>query len=341
MEPRPGVHARWMKAMRSGDFEAAWRATDELERARRARRFRCAEAGELVWDGSPFAGRRVLVRCLHGLGDTLQFIRFVPALTSVASAVTVAIQPALVPLFRPHSDFGEVCDGWTDRNFPHDVEVEVMELAYALRALASTLPRPPYLDREWICERAKLRPSRRCRRMHIGLVWAASGWDETRSIPPHELAPLAEIDADFFSLQQGADPAEVPLHFVEMGGSTAEVIDAARAMLSLDLVITVDAMPAHLAGALGVPVWLLLKRDCDWRWMDRRDDSPWYPSMRVFRQERPGDWSAPIAAVAARLSEGVRRGDLWAAGADRRGIVRAPCPDATAAAACRGESGRR
>jgi hypothetical protein len=246
----------------------------------------------LVWNGTPFAGQHVLVRCLHGLGDTLQFIRFIPQLKAVAASVTVAIQPALLPLFTPDSDLGKIRDGWTDQPISHDVEIEIMELAYALRATRETLPiRVPYLNVPWIFQHAKLDSPPTGTRLRIGLIWAASSWDTTRSLPITALAELGKLDVEFFSLQQEAGISSVPLPFRSFSCSTSPLIELAKAMLTLDLIVSVDTMPAHLAGALGCPVWVLLKRDADWRWMHSGETSPWYPTMRLFRQSALSDWT--------------------------------------------------
>src|SRR4051794_905943 len=114
---REALHQRWINAMRRGDFEAAWRETDSAEIVRRRRNFRRAEIGDLVWDGTSWDGKRVLIRCLHGLGDTLQFIRFVPEIAKTAASVTVAMQPDLLPLFSSSLRFGRLCNGWTDQPF--------------------------------------------------------------------------------------------------------------------------------------------------------------------------------------------------------------------------------
>jgi len=133
-------------------------------------------------------------------------------------------------------------------------------------------------------------------------VWKAGDWDDRRSIPPELLAPLAEVPGvELHVLQRGPGLAERPAGFGIDSGSD-NVLEAARVMKALDLVVTVDSMPAHLAGALGVPTWTLLHADPDWRWMEARDDSPWYPTMRVIRQERAGDWTGVVARVAADLA---------------------------------------
>jgi hypothetical protein len=296
-----------MAAMRAGDFEAAWRATDLIELPRRARQREpgfVRDPSQLVWDGTPFDDRVVRVRCLHGLGDTLQFMRFVPAITARAKQVHFLVQPMLLDLLRGAPGLGEVSNAWTDDPPDADVEIEVMELAYALRCQAGTLTAPyPHV-------RAQLPPDAhvmvpRDGRFRVGLLWAASDWDTSRSVPLDELRALVDIpDAAFYSLQQGAaasNPLAAQLGIEPLSAHTAAIVDAAFAMSQMDLVIAVDGMPAHLAATLGVPTWLMLKHDADWRWMNGRSDSPWYPSMRLFRQPAPGDWRRVVEQVAAAL----------------------------------------
>ncbi len=291
--------------MRRGDFEAAWKVSDEVLRARAG--VPCAHLPrheQWVWDGSPVRGKRVLVRCYHGLGDTLQFIRFALQLKKVAREVTVWAQPELIPLLAAARGIGRLLplhDGAPEVEY--DVDVEVMELAHLFRTnVTSAGGTVPYLHagptrRNWGGDRP----------LRVGLVWRAGGWDERRSIPPHLLAPLAEVPGvELHVLQRGPGLAERPEWLGTVSGSD-DVLETARVMKALDLVITVDSMPAHLAGALGVPVWTLLHSDPDWRWMEHRDDSPWYPTMRLFRQARPGAWEEVVARVAAALAERVAR----------------------------------
>jgi hypothetical protein len=256
----------------------------------------------LRWDGTPTAGRSVLVRCEHGLGDTLQFLRFVPHLG--ARQVHFMVQPALLPLLRGAPGLGDVHNYWSDDPLPaHEVDLEVMELAYALRSTPATLP-PPYshLAAQLPHDDLDL-PSEG--RLRVGLLWAASDWDASRSVPLAALAPLFALEeVQFFSLQQGeaaADPLLQRLDIERLSARTSDICMAAAAMMQLDLVITIDGMPAHLAGTLGRPTWVMLKHDADWRWMEQREDTPWYPTLRLFRQPRPGDWSAVAQQLAARL----------------------------------------
>ncbi|WP_205960343.1 hypothetical protein [Ramlibacter henchirensis] len=290
---RKQAGARWLAFMRAGDWESAWRETDSMEADRRAGRVPRDDA-HLYWDGTSPEGRSVLIRCEHGLGDTLQFLRFIPAIAHQAGELHFMVQPPFVPLLRGAPGLGQVHNGWLGPNWPaHEVELEVMELAYALRATTATvLPPYPHLA----AQAQRLAPVALAHdgRPRVGLLWAASDWDTSRSIPWSCLEPLLALPRlRFFSLQQGraADQAMAsrlpiePLH-----RHTAGVEAAASAMLQMDLVISIDGMPAHLAATLGRPTWLLLKHEADWRWMDGRSDSPWYPTMRIFRQPQPGDW---------------------------------------------------
>lgn len=298
----------WMEHMRRGEMEAAWRVSDGVIAARGG-----ADVSHLprheqpVWDGTPLEGKRVLVRCYHGLGDTLQFIRYAPLLRRVAREVVVWAQPALLRLVATVDGVDRVLplhDGAPDVDY--DVEVEVMELPHVFRSTLATLPADvPYLQvppRERGDEDGRL---------DVGLVWQAGGWDLRRSVPADALAPLAEVEGvALHALQRGPALAEMPPGLARDAGSD-DAWEAARTMRSLDLVVSVDSMPAHLAGALGVPTWALLHADPDWRWMRDRDDSPWYPTMRLFRQERDGDWAGVVARVAEALRarvDGARAG---------------------------------
>jgi hypothetical protein len=249
-----------------------------------------------VWDGTPLDGKRVLVRCYHGLGDTLQFIRFAPRVKAVAAEVVVWAQPPLISLLETAPGIDRLLplhDG--DVGVDYDVDVEVMELSHVFRSTMWTLPADvPYLY-------APPAPLAKHGRLAVGIVWKAGDWDGRRNVPYSLLAPLAQVPGvELHVLQRGAALAEREKGFGVVSGSD-DPYEAARVMRALDLVVSIDSMPAHLAGALGVPVWTLLHADPDWRWMLGRDYSPWYPTMRLFRQERPGDWVSVIARVAAEL----------------------------------------
>lgn len=298
---------RWTAAMLDGDFERAWRETDRLEIPRRGQPGSVRTEHHLLWDGTPFENRHVLVRCEHGLGDTLQFVRYCSVLRCVARSVTLKAQPALLPLLQGLSGVDRLVDAWTaEPDPPHDLAVECMELTYAFRHTPATLPRAtPYLPLEHILSHARLRLPERKAGLAVGLIWAASDWNPRRSIPLCALSPLAETaGAEFFSLQQGPaqhDVLSCGWPIISLSPHTSEILEAAAAMLALDLIITVDSMTAHLAAALDRPTWLLLTHEADWRWMRDRRDSPWYPTMRIFRQPAAGDWTTVVEEVASEL----------------------------------------
>lgn len=290
----------WMRHMRAGDFESAWAVSDAVLAARGSRRCWARPRHEQwVWDGRPLTGKRVLVRCYHGLGDTIQFARFLPRLATVAREVIVWAQPPLVPLLDGIRGVARILplhDGTPDVD--HDADVEIMELGHVLRVTSDGVRCDvPYLH-------APPAPIVRGPGRQVGIVWAAGGWDRDRSMTFADVAPLARVEGiTWHVLQRGAPRAHVPAGWGVMSGSD-DLQQAARVMKALDLVVTVDSMPAHLAGALGVPVWVLLKRHADWRWMDDHADSPWYPTMRLVRQERAGDWAAVVGRVARALESG-------------------------------------
>jgi hypothetical protein len=290
----------WMRCARRGDFEAAWQAGDRIRhRDGNARDWTMPRHLQRVWDGSAFGGRRVLIRCYHGLGDTLQFIRYAPLVRAVAPEVIVWAQPELLPLLQTVAGIDRLLplhDGAPDADY--DVDIELMELPYAFRTTLDTIPAGvPYLSVKPVTLNGH--------RPHIGIVWRAGEWNQTRSLAFRDLRRLLDIDqVSWHALQIGRRPDEhhERLHIPR----NEHVTDLARLMCALDLVITVDSMPAHLAGALGIPVWTILPPDADWRWMEQRVDSPWYPTMRLFRRRQDG-WGEVIdqmhqavAAISAR-----------------------------------------
>ena len=266
--------------MRRGDFEAAWRINDAVLAARDPdTRDDPAIPYHLrwVWDGRPFDHRHVLVRCYHGLGDTLQFWRYLPALAARAASVTVELQPTLIPLLATPSLTLHPFDPANPLP-PAECDIEIMELSHAFRAL---LPLPP----------GEGRGEGRDRRT-FGLCWTAGTWDPARSIPMESLLPLSR-HANLISLQRG--PAATP-HLPDPTNNSTDAKTTAQLIKTLDAVITVDTMVAHLALMLGRPTAVLLHHRADWRWGEGQH-SPWYPAARLYRQHRPGDWSAPLAQL--------------------------------------------
>ena len=305
----------WLHHMRRGDFESAWRVSDALIAARGgAPQWHLPRHEQAVWDGTPVDGRRVLVRCYHGLGDTLQFVRFAPRLRERAREVTFWVQRELIPLLESVPGIDRLLplhDGTPEVEY--DVDVEVMELPHVLRVPLADLPgEVPYLHVE---------PAPRVGdgRLAVGLVWSAGGWDAKRNAPYDALAPLAEVPGvSLHVLQRGPAREEWRPGLGVLSGAE-DLPGLARLMRSLDLVVTVDSMPAHLAGALGVPVWVALHAEADWRWMDGRDDSPWYPTMRLFRQEEPDAWRPLFQRIARSMRRLAERRARRETGAAARG----------------------
>lgn len=289
--------ARWIEVMRRGDFAAAWKISDALLQRRSLQDHqRLPRHFQSIWDGRPVRGKRVLVRCYHGLGDTIHFIRYAALLKREAAEVIVWAQASLIPLLRTVDGIDRLLplhDGVPD--VEHDVDVEVTELPYVFRTTLESIPADvPYLH----VEPAVLA---RAPRLRVGLIWESGDWDTSRSVPFSQVQRLAQLPKiDWHILQRNAFRAGWDGKFGQIFGGD-NPLDDARIMRALDLVISVDTMTAHLAGALGQRVWTLLPLRADWRWMHDRSDSPWYPTMHLFRQREEGDWATVIDEVAAEL----------------------------------------
>ena len=280
----PDLHDEWVSRVRRGEYTAAWSVSEQiLARHDPTTRDdpRLPYHLRWVWDGRPFRGRHVLVRCYHGLGDTLQFARYLPLLGRVAASVTVEVQPELIPLLRSVSGVDRTVPfAWETPSPPSECDVEIMELPFLLKAPPEAAP-PPYLR----SPAAVLPPGT------VGLCWQAGNWDPARSVPP-ELFELFASRPCVTLL-----PDSTTLNVLNAEGCPRNMPATAALVAAVDLVVTVDTMIGHLAGALGRPTWLLLKHDADWRWMTDRTDSPWYPSMRLYRQPSPGDWASVMARI--------------------------------------------
>lgn len=304
-EPLAGARGYdpWTECMRRGDFAGAWRISDAVLAERRG--VPCSHWPrhyQYLWNGEPLDGKRVLVRCYHGLGDTVQFVRYAPRVKRIAREVILWAQPELLPLLSSAPGIDRLLplhDGTPDVDY--DVDVEVMELAHVFRSTEETLPRDvPYLFPRRAGDAATATPGQRLR---VGIVWAAGGWDARRSVPLAELRPLFEVEGVAWRvLQRGPARQEWPGQVGLLAGSE-RAEELAAEMAALDLVVTVDSFPAHLAGALGVRTWTLLHAEPDWRWLTRRADSPWYPTMRLWRQEAAGEWGPVVQRVASGLRD--------------------------------------
>jgi hypothetical protein len=279
----------WIQAMRAGRYEEAWRLSDATLRSRDpATRDDPSRPyhERWVWDGRSFDGRHVLVRCYHGLGDTIQFVRFLPQLATRAATVTLEVQPSLIPLMDKLE--GLTCVMPFDPAAPlppAECDLEITELPLALRMAPSAAP-APYLS----TSKAILSEGT------IALCHAGGDWDRDRSLPPRLLEPLCSL-APCVTLVPG--PTDLPV--LNPGGCPMDMEATAAIIAGASLVITVDTMAAHLAGALGVPTFLMLKAEPDWRWSPGQTTSPWYSSMRLYAQPTSGDWPAVVGSILADL----------------------------------------
>ncbi|MBP2315639.1 tetratricopeptide repeat protein [Azospirillum soli] len=318
------VGAHWNLShalLRLGDYGSGW---DEYEWRWRspAMNGQHRPFPQPRWEGGDLTGKTILVHAEQGLGDALQFIRFLDRVMAarpehiyleahapVRPLLECNVDPALVSVISRASDFPGIA-GLPDV----DCQIPLMSLARLFCRNIEAIPAAvPYLhppaDRPDTWKR-RLQESSPDAHLRCGLVWAgrpANVNDARRSMRLAAFAPLAAIPGvTLYSLQVGPavrELAEFPGPITDLSGDLPDLAEAAAAIAALDLVITVDTAIAHLAGALGRPVWVLLPSNPCWRWMSGRSDSPWYPTARLFRQERPDDWTGPLAAVARALTE--------------------------------------
>ena len=283
------------------DYEWRWRRTGVPTPKNRGRR---------LWLGEfPLAGKTILLHAEQGLGDTIQFARYAPLIAAQGAKVVLEVQPELKSLLsRLDGVRAVVARG--EAPPPFDVHCPLGSLPLARKTELPVVPAQiPYLSAErthlqkWSARIEKLP------RPRIALAWAgnpAHDNDRNRSIALSTLAPLLAKPASFISIQRdvrNADAAQLAAttQLTDLGGALADFNDTAAVLALCDLLITVDTAPAHLAGAMGRPVWVLVPFAPDWRWMLDGKITPWYPSARVFRQSDLADWNAVIARVAAAL----------------------------------------
>jgi tetratricopeptide (TPR) repeat protein len=284
-------------------------------------RWRCARMrphgyGAPQWRGEAARGRTILVHAEGGFGDTLQFVRYARLLArDGALPVVLAQRPLRRLLTRGLGGAARViAEG--DAVPPHDLQCPMLSLPHGFGTTLSTVPAEvPYLTADpALAARAKARLGH-LPGVKVGLVWSGSplfgqpelrAMNERRSMRLSDLATLFEIaGVSLVSLQYERDPARETAalsgRLFDPMGDVADFDDTAALLCAVDLLISVDTAVAHLAGALGRPVWVLSRHDACWRWLGDRSDSPWYPTLRHYRQAKPGDWGGVVAQVAADL----------------------------------------
>jgi hypothetical protein len=293
--------ARWNCWMLLGQFERAWQESDVIAQSGAPDPYR-------VWSGESWAGKRVLIRGLHGLGDTIQFIRYAPLLARSAAAVNAQVHPQILSLLEGVRGIDCLYTWGTADDadpLPWDVAMEVTELPRAFRSTISSIPcAVPYISIPARCRAWAKRIVGERRGFRIGLAWQTGIWNPARTIPLEEFDPLFKsANHEFYSLQKGAAVSHLSHRYGvrDIEAHAGSIQDTAALVLEMDLIITADTMTAHLAGALGRPVWILLPFAADWRWMVARQDSPWYPTASLFRQSRAGEWRDVIQKVQTSL----------------------------------------
>jgi hypothetical protein len=253
-----------------------------------------------LWRGEPLEGRRILLWGEQGAGDAIQFARYVPLVRKAGGTVILEVLPHLERLMT-----------WMEGGYPvvnalttgaeYDMHCPLMSLPQRFGTDLSSIPAPtrfaiPDAAREKWAMRLEAEGTK------IGVVWATNPSylnNAARSVPAECLAPLTRLaGVRCWGLQVGPGAADAPEGMPNLGDELIDFAETAAVISELDLVITVDTAVAHLAGSLGKAVWLLLIYAPDWRWMLGREDSPWYPTMRLFRQTRPGDWSDVVERAA-------------------------------------------
>jgi len=281
-----------------GDYAQAWPHFEwRLKRRDYRRKFHVP-----MWQGEPLDGRTILVWCEQGLGDAIHFIRYAPMIAARGGRVVVECAKPLIRLFDGTPGVAAVFELRTAADY--DLHIPVMSLPRLFETSLESIPaRIPYVP---------VPPASRIEapgaRLKVGLVWAGNpdnARDRVRSRRLGEFAPLAALDdVAFFSLQVGAgadDPPPPGLAVTSLMPTVKDFRDTAADMAGLDLVISVDSSSAHLAGAIGVPVWLLLDSVADWRWLREGDRTAWYPTMRLFRSRQ--GWPALFAELAEALRD--------------------------------------
>jgi tetratricopeptide (TPR) repeat protein len=296
----------------NGDLEAGWQGYE----ARWKLSFLSSTANypklpQPRWRGENIEGKTILVCADEGQGDTIQFVRYAPMLAALGARVILLVDDAAYPLLSTLSGVAQVFPKSATILSAFDVHCPVTSLPLAFRTTLETIPASasylptPAGDRRQVWE-DRLGPHDRLR---VGLVWSGNPKhrnDHNRSIPLRSLTRILDIDATFVSLQKDlrADDRKILIErtdIVDLTTHLTDFMETAALISCLDLVITVDTSVAHLAGALGRPTWILLPHTPDWRWLLDRDDSPWYPTVRLFRQTETRDYASVLDRVRTEL----------------------------------------
>lgn len=269
-----------------------------------------ANYGVPHWTGQPLAGKTILIRCEQGFGDIFQFVRYLPKVKALGARVVLLPLIGLERMARRFPGVDHIPDPGESLP-PLDFHANLLSLPIGFATTLDTIPADiPYLAPDEECMRRWTPRVRRGKKPLVGIIWAgrpSHTLDRLRSLSIEQLAPILAIDGiRFVSLQKGSavTQAEVIPESVDwdsIGPELDDFEDAGAVLANLDLLICVDTGPAHLAGAMGKDAWVLLPTPADFRWLRDRADSPWYPTLRLFRQSDPGAWAEVIDRVASEL----------------------------------------
>jgi tetratricopeptide (TPR) repeat protein len=314
------AEAEWnlsLLQLMAGDFEAGWAGREARWRSN-MRPASYPHFSQAMWRGeTDVAGKTVLVQEDEGLGDTLQFARYIPMLAARGARVILLVRDHFYPLLSTLPGVAQCIPQRSAGSLPHfDLHCPLCSLPFAFRTRLDTIPSEvPYLPapsaalvqgwRDRLAAQTGGRDS-----LRVGLVWSGNPKhdnDHNRSIQLQALLPMTDADAAFVSLQKELRAGDSALlaqsRIINLTSHLTDFAETAALLACLDLVITVDTSVAHLAGALGRPTWILLPFVPDYRWLLGREDSPWYPTLRLFRQSARGDWGPVIERVGRELAE--------------------------------------
>jgi hypothetical protein len=296
------IHTNYgMALLQCGDFENGWK---EYEWRRKLPSAVLRRSGR-AWDGADPSGMTLFLYGEGGLGNVIQFLRYVPRLRDCGAAIVVECRRELAPLVTGARTV--ISPGESPPVF--EAHCPLASLPALLCTRLDDIPADvPYM-RVQPATLARWEPIvHQVSGFRIGVCWHGArpaGEPRSRSLDPGHLLPLAKLSGvSLINLQHGQNaPADLPLHTLTgLSPESMSLEDVAAVIGHLDLVVTCDTSIAHLAGALGKPVWVALRHVPSWRWMQSRQDSPWYPTMRLFRQDRPDDWARVFRRMASELS---------------------------------------
>lgn len=300
-----------------GDFEPGWKEY-EWRNLTEAGKGTLPKMTSAVWNGMRIPNGRLLMVGDQGYGDTIQFARYIPLIADRCQELVLGCSAEMGPLLSTIPGVKQYYSRWTD--VPgHAAHCRLSSVPHLIHTTIETIPaQVPYLFADptriaaW---RQRLEAMLPHGVRRVGLAWTGRPThpnDRRRSIPLARLAPLAAASrASFVSLQKPMPPADLAAMvqfpgFADLSADLADFGETAAVIANLDLIVTVDTAIGHLAGAMAKPVWIMLPKASDWRWLLERSDSPWYPTARLFRQQTPGAWDPVIAAVTAALPQELR-----------------------------------